>query len=85
MDLGVPELLIVLAVILLLFGSTKVPELARGLGRAKAEFEEGARTGEASPPPSPPADPAVRVDARGVLAREDHNRPSKPKRSSPPK
>lgn len=41
MNLGGPELLIVLAVVLLMFGSTKVPELARSLGRARSEFEEG--------------------------------------------
>lgn len=41
MNLGGPELLIVLAVVLLMFGSTKLPELARSLGRAKSEFETG--------------------------------------------
>ena len=41
MNLGGPELLIVLAVVLLLFGSRKVPELARSLGRAQREFKEG--------------------------------------------
>lgn len=43
MNLGGPELLIVAAVVLLLFGSTKVPELARSLGRARAEFDRGQR------------------------------------------
>jgi sec-independent protein translocase protein TatA len=33
-----PELLIILAVVLLLFGGAKVPELARSLGQAKREF-----------------------------------------------
>ena len=39
-DLGVPELLIVLVVILLIFGSTRLPKLARSLGQAKHAFEE---------------------------------------------
>ena len=43
MNLGGPELLIVLAVILLIFGSRKVPELARSLGRAQREFRDGQR------------------------------------------
>lgn len=43
MNLAGPELLIVLVVVMLLFGSKKVPELARSLGRAKAEFDEGQR------------------------------------------
>ena len=41
MNLGGPELLIVLAVILLIFGSKKVPELARSLGKAQKEFKDG--------------------------------------------
>ncbi len=43
MNLGVPELLIVLAVVLLLFGSTKLPKLARSLGEASKEFHSGQR------------------------------------------
>jgi sec-independent protein translocase protein TatA len=38
-----PELLIVLAVVALLFGGTKLPGLARSLGSAKGEFERGLR------------------------------------------
>ena len=38
--LGAPELLIVLAVILVLFGGAKLPQLARSLGEAKREFEK---------------------------------------------
>ncbi len=39
MNLGGPEVIILLAVVLLLFGSSKVPQLARSLGSAKREFE----------------------------------------------
>ncbi|MFL6206920.1 MAG: twin-arginine translocase TatA/TatE family subunit [Acidimicrobiales bacterium] len=46
MNLGGPELLIVLAVVLLMFGSRKVPELARSLGKAQREFKEGMRDTE---------------------------------------
>ena len=41
MNLGGPELLIVLAVVLLLFGAKKVPDLARSLGQAQREFKAG--------------------------------------------
>lgn len=37
--LGAPELLIILAVIILLFGAAKLPELARGSGRALRIFK----------------------------------------------
>jgi sec-independent protein translocase protein TatA len=40
-DIIGPELLVVLAVVLLLFGSSRLPHLARSLGTAKNEFERG--------------------------------------------
>lgn len=45
------ELLIILAVILLLFGAKKLPDLARSLGKAKTEFHKGVdeATSESSP------------------------------------
>ncbi|MDQ1532305.1 MAG: sec-independent protein translocase protein TatA [Actinomycetota bacterium] len=39
--LGPPELLIVGAILLLLFGGTKLPQLARSLGQAQREFKNG--------------------------------------------
>jgi sec-independent protein translocase protein TatA len=41
--IGVPELLIILAVVLLVFGSKKLPELARSLGQSVKEFRKGTR------------------------------------------
>jgi sec-independent protein translocase protein TatA len=38
-DIGTPELLIVLAVVVLLFGAKKLPDLARGSGRALRIFK----------------------------------------------
>ncbi len=43
MNLGAPELLILLVVVMLLFGAKKVPDLARSLGQAKREFDDGTR------------------------------------------
>lgn len=39
MNLGPSELLIILAIVLLIFGGSKLPKLARSLGEAKKEFE----------------------------------------------
>lgn len=41
MDLGIPELLIILAIILLLFGAKKLPELSRSLGSSIKELRNG--------------------------------------------
>ncbi|MFM6954295.1 MAG: twin-arginine translocase TatA/TatE family subunit [Sphingobacteriaceae bacterium] len=38
--LGTPELLAILAVVLLIFGGKKVPELMRGLGKGVKEFKD---------------------------------------------
>jgi sec-independent protein translocase protein TatA len=42
MDVGVPELLIILVVVLVIFGGAKLPQLARSLGQAQHEFKKGA-------------------------------------------
>jgi sec-independent protein translocase protein TatA len=41
-QVGAPELIILLSIILLLFGAKRIPELARSLGRGKREFHKGA-------------------------------------------
>ncbi len=38
MNLAGPDLIVILLIVLLLFGSKKLPELARGMGRAVKEF-----------------------------------------------
>jgi sec-independent protein translocase protein TatA len=48
MDLGAPELLIILLVVLVLFGGAKLPQLARSLGQAKKELDKGMKEGAAS-------------------------------------
>ncbi len=40
-NIGVEELLVIFFVILLLFGSKKLPELARALGKSVSEFKKG--------------------------------------------
>jgi sec-independent protein translocase protein TatA len=43
--LGGPELIIVLVVVLVLFGATKLPQLARSLGASAKEFKKGVEDG----------------------------------------
>lgn len=64
MDVGPVELLIVLAVVLLLFGSKKLPELAKGMGQAAKEFRSGLHD---EPEPEAKADVAPQaVEATAV-------------------
>lgn len=40
-NLGGPELLIVFLIVLLLFGGSQLPKLARSIGQAQREFRDG--------------------------------------------
>jgi sec-independent protein translocase protein TatA len=40
LGLGTQELVVILVIVVLLFGATAIPKLARGLGRAKGEFSK---------------------------------------------
>lgn len=40
--IGTQELLIVLVILLLVFGGTRLPQLAKGLGKSIREFKQGA-------------------------------------------
>jgi sec-independent protein translocase protein TatA len=58
LGLGVPELLIILAVVLLLFGGARLAGLGKSTGRALREFKEetkGLRSDESQPQPPNPA------------------------------
>jgi sec-independent protein translocase protein TatA len=45
--MGAPELLLIVGALVLLFGTKKLPELARSLGQAKQELHRGMAEGEA--------------------------------------
>ena len=42
-NIGVPELLIILVIIILLFGAKRIPDLVRGIGKGISEFKKAAR------------------------------------------
>jgi sec-independent protein translocase protein TatA len=48
-NLGPTELLIILAVVLVLFGGSKLPKLARSLGQAQNEFKKGVQASDEDP------------------------------------
>ena len=45
MNLGPTELIILLVIVLLLFGASRLPKLARSLGEASKEFKDGVKSG----------------------------------------
>jgi sec-independent protein translocase protein TatA len=43
---GLPELILILVIVLLLFGAKKLPDLARGIGQSIKEFKKGVKEGD---------------------------------------
>ena len=55
MNLMGPDMMVILLIVLLLFGAKKLPELARGMGRAVKEFSAARDEIEKELNPSPPS------------------------------
>jgi len=47
MNLGIPELLIILAIIILIFGASRLPEIGRGIGKGISNFKSATKEGAA--------------------------------------
>lgn len=44
MGLGVPELIVILFLIILIFGASRLPEIGRGIGKGIKNFKEANRS-----------------------------------------
>jgi len=44
--LGIPELLIILAIIILIFGASRLPEIGRGIGKGIRNFKDATKNDE---------------------------------------
>ena len=75
------EWFIVLAVVLVIFGGSQLPKLAKNLGKAQKEFKDGLAEGQADTPTSrraraDPATPRHRDHARDSVGRRPRRRPA---------
>ena len=43
--LGIPELLIILVIVILIFGANRLPEIGRGIGRGIRNFKDSIKEG----------------------------------------
>lgn len=55
-NLGLTELLIILLIVLLLFGSTQIPRLMRSMGAGISQFKKGLEEGKSDDKSGPPGD-----------------------------
>lgn len=70
-----PEWIIVLVVVLVIFGGSQLPKLARNLGKAQKEFKDGLAEGEREAAANRRADTAV----TDTTARDTSEPPSEPR------
>ena len=54
MGIGFPETVVILAIVFLVFGTKRLPDLARGLGQAIRGFKDAVRQGEQPTTTRPP-------------------------------
>ncbi len=73
--IGTTEIILIAAVVLLLFGARRIPELMRSLGSGAREFKKGMR-GEVED--EEPADAAAKTEAPPAGTDEDAEKPSGP-------
>lgn len=55
LGLGGPELILILIILLVLFGGTKLPQLAKGLGQSMKEFKKASKDEDEDVKPVAPA------------------------------
>lgn len=89
-NIGTVELLVIMLVILLVFGSKRIPEIARGLGKGIREFKEAAaeisnelRVEDARTPSRRPA-PVRRAETPDPIVPGDSTESHEPVRSGGP-
>jgi sec-independent protein translocase protein TatA len=66
MNFGTTEMLVVLAIVVLLFGAKRIPDLMRGFGEGIKSFKEGMRepsSGAQASTPGPPVNTAPPASA----------------------
>lgn len=78
-QIGLPELVIILVVVLLLFGSTKLPDLAKAMGKSIREFKK-ASAGEDEPKAQEKA--LEKAADQPVAQAKDNGKPADTKKPS---
>ena len=50
MGLGFQELVVILLIVVVLFGASRLPQLGKGLGEGISNFKRGLKGGDSNPP-----------------------------------
>jgi len=65
-DIGPQELIILLVIVLVIFGGSQLPKLAKNLGHAQQEFKKGMAEGKAESEAPPATEPATEPTATPI-------------------
>jgi sec-independent protein translocase protein TatA len=69
------DMLIIILIIVVLFGSAKIPQLMRGLGSGINEFKKGLKEGEGGPEQKPAEAPKPAEAAKPAEAKPPGDKP----------
>ena len=88
-SIGAPELIILLLVVLLLFGSTKLPKLARSIGEASKEFKKGVNDAAGESSASSPTSSSTAAEEQVTMTKAELDallaeREAKARKDAPP-
>lgn len=64
------DLIVILLIFVLLFGATKVPQIARDLGRSVSEFKKGMREGQ--------EEEKKAAESKEIAKKDAENKPENP-------
>ena len=66
--MGAQELMVILVIVLVLFGGSKLPDLAKSLGKSMKEFKKGIASEDEEAHKTPPAAPASATPPRSCAS-----------------
>ena len=69
-SLGAPELLIILAIVVVIFGATRIGDIGKGIGRGIKEFRKEIREGQDD------ADAAKKTEAQAASTTKSDEQPT---------
>src|SRR5262249_11744933 len=81
-SLGLPELLVILLIVVIIFGANKLPQLGKGFGQGLRDFKDAVKGVEPAPPAPRAAGPKLSCGSAPLRGRPVPSTPRLPPRRS---
>ncbi|MBI3953010.1 MAG: twin-arginine translocase TatA/TatE family subunit [Chloroflexi bacterium] len=69
-NLGLPELIVIMVIVLLVFGAGRLPQVGNAIGKSLREFKRG-MSGEGEEKPAPAAQTATQPEPPQITAKAE--------------